>query len=63
MPLPHVRFVLFLLSLASLGAPWRPQAAQAPVTAIVGATLIDGNGGTPIADSTIVIADVSLSGK
>jgi imidazolonepropionase-like amidohydrolase len=30
--------------------------AQEPVTAIVGATIIDGNGGPPIANGTIVIA-------
>jgi imidazolonepropionase-like amidohydrolase len=45
-----VRFVSLLVVLASAAV-----ASAEPVTAIVGATLIDGNGGAPVKDAVIVI--------
>ena len=59
---PSVRIVtssllLVQFGLASLGAQAVPPRAAPPdtVIAIVGATVIDGNGGAPLADATIVV--------
>src|SRR5262249_25700748 len=49
-PMRVVRLLSFLLVIASAAA-----ASAEPVTAIVGATLIDGTGGTPVKDAVIVI--------
>jgi len=35
-------------------------AGQAPLTAIVGATLVDGSGGAPVEDSVILIAGAAI---
>ncbi|HTM34156.1 MAG TPA: amidohydrolase family protein [Vicinamibacterales bacterium] len=50
----HVTLSLALAVLVSLES--RPD-AQAAAIAVVGATLIDGNGGPPVADSIVVVAD------
>ncbi len=42
-------------------APAPPRAAQAPVTAIVGATVIDGTGAAPIRDAVIVVTDKRIT--
>jgi imidazolonepropionase-like amidohydrolase len=49
--------VLFQLASASLGAQAAPSRVVSPDTliAIVGATIIDGNGGAPVSDATIVV--------
>src|SRR5881396_1272224 len=51
------RAVILLLpaALAAQSPPKRASAPIDPVVAIVGATLIDGNGGPAVADATIVI--------
>ena len=49
------RFVKLAVVVCALAVLSVAPAAQAPVTAIVGATVIDGNGGTPLADATILI--------
>ena len=49
--------LLAALSLALLALTAGPPNTAAQTTAIVGATLIDGNGGTPLIDATIVIRD------
>ncbi len=49
------------LAVLLLGSRFGPLAAQAPVTAIVGATVIDGNGGTPIRDAAIVISGARIT--
>jgi len=48
------QIALFLL-LASLGSLSSARAQQAPALVIEGGTLIDGNGGTPVRDSVVVI--------
>ena len=49
--------LLATFSLALLALVGRPSIAAAQTTAIVGATLIDGNGGPPLSDATIVVQD------
>ena len=61
------RFGLFLL-LAVFGGLTSAQSQQAPALVIEGGTLIDGNGGTPVQDSVVVIqgnkiASVSRKGQ
>ena len=56
--------IVFLTTGLGLLAPVLPASAfQAPqsTTAIVGATLIDGNGGPPIADATIVVEGTRIA--
>ena len=48
------RNVLLAAALTWLAAP-TPQAADAPITAIVGATLIDGTGAEPVENATVLI--------
>lgn len=57
-----LRFVTLVALAAAMGIT-RPIRAQAPVavTAIVGATLIDGTGGAPIADAVVVITGNKIS--
>jgi imidazolonepropionase-like amidohydrolase len=57
MPALRPRLVTLALPLALLALFGPRPAAQAAVSAIVGATLIDGNGGAPITDSVVVVAD------
>ena len=53
----HVRMTLSVAGvLMVVGVGLGTVRAQAPVTAIVGATVIDGNGGAPIRDAAIVIS-------
>lgn len=47
--------LLAVLSLALLAVAGRPGPVIAQTTAIVGATVIDGNGGPPMADFTVVV--------
>ncbi|WP_420632858.1 amidohydrolase family protein [Candidatus Palauibacter sp.] len=51
----HVRRVSALLFLALAAAVAGTSDARAQATAIVGATLIDGNGGAPLTDATVVV--------
>ena len=51
---PRRRFALFLV-LAVFGGLTSAQSQQAPALVIEGGTLIDGNGGTPVQDSEVVI--------
>ena len=53
----NVPRLLAALSLALLALAAGPPITAAQTTAIVGATLIDGNGGTPLINATIVIRD------
>ena len=54
---PALRFVKLVVALSAATGITRPARAQVPaaVTAIVGATLIDGTGGAPIPDAVVVI--------
>ena len=48
-------FMLFFMPLVATGLPEPADQASEPAKAIVGATLIDGNGGQPLVDATIVV--------
>ncbi len=50
-------FALLVLLALSAPPPLRAQGRASGTTAIVGATVIDGNGGAPLANGTIVIAE------
>src|SRR5688572_122987 len=51
----HTGALVAGLVLALVVAPPRGVRAQEPAIAIVGATIIDGNGGVPLRDATIVV--------
>ena len=46
---------LALMAAAPASAQSKPEGKDAPVLALVGATLIDGNGGTPVPDAVVLI--------
>ena len=59
---PHAGLAAALLAVVAVGSipcsaqsPRSPAGASDPVVAIVGATVIDGNGGAPLSDATIVV--------
>lgn len=51
---PSARLAILVLALAAAAAP-RAQTPSARVTAITGATLIDGTGGAPIPDAVVIV--------
>lgn len=51
---PSARLAILVLALAAAAAP-RAQTPPARVTAITGATLIDGTGGAPIPDAVVIV--------
>lgn len=56
-----VRFMLLFLTLISVAGHGIHAQTSEPATAIVGATVIDGNGGQPLSDATIVIKDTRIA--
>jgi imidazolonepropionase-like amidohydrolase len=61
MPLTRVPFVVVVLFTAVATSVAPRLAAQSSVVAVVGGTLIDGNGGAPIADTAIVASEGRLA--
>lgn len=56
-----MRFSSLVSSLVCVSLLAAAPSAQAPVTAIVGATVVDGNGGAPLADATILVTGDRIS--
>ncbi|HWW84376.1 MAG TPA: amidohydrolase family protein [Vicinamibacterales bacterium] len=57
----RLRFAIAAMALAFVSLVGLGAQSPGPITAIVGGTLIDGNGGAPVADSVILIAGARIT--
>ena len=55
------RFAVLLVAGFAFSLPFSPHAAGQETAAIVGATVIDGNGGAPLPDATVVIEGARIA--